>query len=279
MRFISYQYQGKNSWGLVEDDRVFELGKLAPSLRQAIAQSILPVSTSELSSKTNGIAFSDIELLPPIPDPQRILCIGQNYAAHRHEMGGKRTARPLIFTRFPSSMVGHNAALIKPAESDQFDYEGELAVIIGNPGRRIPPGQALAHVAGYSCFMDGSMRDYQNHTTQYIPGKNFDASGSFGPWMVSADEIPDPNAGLQLQTRLNGQIVQQTTTELMIFDVCAVIAYLSTFTTLQAGDVIATGTPAGVGYKREPQLFMQPGDRIEVEVESIATLSNPILAD
>jgi 2-keto-4-pentenoate hydratase/2-oxohepta-3-ene-1,7-dioic acid hydratase in catechol pathway len=169
-------------------------------------------------------------------------------------MDGKATARPLIFTRYPSSLVAHNDNLIKPAESEQFDYEGELAVIIGKTGRRISAEHAL----------------------NYIPGKNFDNSGSFGPWMVSADEIPDPGAGLSLQTRLNDKVVQQTTTDLMIFDIPTVIAYLSTFTTLEPGDVIASGTPGGVGYRRDPQLFMKPGDKIEVEVEAVATLTNII---
>jgi 2-keto-4-pentenoate hydratase/2-oxohepta-3-ene-1,7-dioic acid hydratase in catechol pathway len=276
MRFISFQYQGKNSWGAIEEDRVFDLSDRAISLKSAITNSSLPLSTSDFIEDAKTLAITDVKLLAPIPDPQRILCVGQNYAAHRDEMGGATTARPLIFTRFPSSIVGHEAVLIKPAESSQFDYEGELAVVIGKSGRRIPAEKALDYIAGYSCFMDGSVRDFQNHTTQYIPGKNFDHSGSFGPWMVSADEISDPNGGLRLQTRLNGQTVQQTTTDLMMFDVCTVIAYLSTFTTLEAGDVIATGTPSGVGYKREPQLFMQAGDHIEVEIESVGLLSNMV---
>ncbi|MFT5134465.1 MAG: 2-keto-4-pentenoate hydratase/2-oxohepta-3-ene-1,7-dioic acid hydratase in catechol pathway, partial [Gammaproteobacteria bacterium] len=226
-----------------------------------------------------SLTIDEVTLLPPIPEPRRIICVGQNYAAHRDEMGGTTTTNPLIFTRYPSSLVGHNEVLIKPPESEQFDFEGELAVIIGKRGRRISPENALSHIAGYSCFMDGSIRDYQNHTTQYIPGKNFDQSGSFGPWMVSADEIPDPNAGLSLKTRLNDQVVQETTTDLMMFNIPTVIAYLSTFTTLDAGDVIASGTPGGVGYKRKPQLFMKPGDKIEVEIESVATLTNSIVGE
>jgi len=275
MRYISFQHQGNNSWGIVEENTIFDLSNQAASLKSAIANSKLPTSRGFKNSAFTTV-MGDVTLLPPIPDPQRILCVGQNYAAHREEMDGKTTARPLIFTRFPSSIVGHDATLIKPQESSQFDYEGELAVIIGKPGRRIPSSEALNYIAGYSCFMDGSLRDYQNHTTQYIPGKNFDNSGSFGPWMISADEVGDPNGGLRLETRLNGQIVQQTTTDLMIFNVCTIIAYLSSFTTLQAGDVIATGTPGGVGYKREPQLFMQDGDNIEVEIESVGLLRNTV---
>ncbi len=276
MRFISFQHEQTSSWGAVEDDRIVDLSGIAISLKTAISTSALPSQKSAIPDTAASFAINDVTLRAPIPEPGRILCVGQNYVAHRQEMGGRTSSYPLIFTRYHSSIVGHGEALIKPPESEQFDFEGELAVIIGKSGRRIPAEKALDHVAGYSCFMDGSMRDYQNHTTQYIPGKNFEQSGSCGPWMVSANEIPDPNAGLGLLTRLNDQIVQQTTTDLMLFDVPTVIAYLSTFTTLEPGDVIATGTPGGVGYKRTPQLFMQPGDKIEVEIEHVATLINTI---
>lgn len=279
MRFISYSQEGINSWGALEGDKIFDLSNVASSLMSAIASSSLPQSFDDIEKDEFNLAPGDVTLLPPIPEPRRIICVGQNYAAHRNEMNGAKTSNPLIFTRFPSSIVGHNDILIKPPESEQFDFEGELAVIIGSSGRRIAPENALSHIAGYSCFMDGSIRDYQIHTTQYIPGKNFDRSGSFGPSILSADEIPNPNSGLSLQTRLNGELVQQTTTDLMIFDIPTVIAYLSTFTTLEPGDVIASGTPGGVGYKREPQLFMKPGDKIEVEIENIATLTNFIIAE
>ena len=279
MRFVSYSQGGINSWGALEGEKIFDLSNIASSLMSAIASSSLPQNSDEIEKDELNLALGDVTLLPPIPEPKRIICVGQNYAAHRDEMGGETTSSPLIFTRFPSSIVGHNEMLVKPPESEQFDFEGELAVIIGSSGRRIAPENALSHIAGYSCFMDGSIRDYQIHTTQYIPGKNFEQSGSFGPWMLSADEIPNPNAGLSLQTRLNGELVQETTTDLMIFDIPTVIAYLSTFTSLEPGDVIASGTPGGVGYKRKPQLFMKPGDKIEVEIENIATLSNAIVAE
>jgi 2-keto-4-pentenoate hydratase/2-oxohepta-3-ene-1,7-dioic acid hydratase in catechol pathway len=279
MRFVSYRQQGIYSWGALEGDKIFDLSNVASSLISAIASSSLPQSSDDIEKDELNFSLSDVTLLPPIPEPRRIICIGQNYAAHRDEMGGASTSSPLIFTRFPSSIVGHNEVLIKPPESEQFDFEGELAVIIGSSGRRIAPENALSHIAGYSCFMDGSIRDYQIHTTQYIPGKNFEKSGSFGPWMLSANEIPNPNSGLSLQTRLNGELVQETTTDLMIFDIPTVIAYLSTFTTLEPGDVIASGTPGGVGYKRKPQLFMKPGDKIEVKIENVATLTNSIIAE
>ena len=279
MRFVSYRQQGIYSWGALEGDKIFDLSNVASSLISAIASSSLPQSSDDIEKDELNLSISDVTLLPPIPEPRRIICIGQNYAAHRDEMGGASTSSPLIFTRFPSSIVGHNEVLIKPPESEQFDFEGELAVIIGSSGRRIAPENALSHIAGYSCFMDGSIRDYQIHTTQYIPGKNFEKSGSFGPWMLSANEIPNPNSGLSLKTRLNGELVQETTTDLMIFDIPTVIAYLSTFTTLEPGDVIASGTPGGVGYKRKPQLFMKPGDKIEVKIENVATLTNSIIAE
>ena len=275
MKFVTYLHDGKTGWGLLDGGFVTDLSHFEPSLKAAVSKDNLADAAGAVA---NGkpVSLDEITYLPPIPDPARILCIGQNYAAHRDEMGGDRTAHPLIFTRYPSSVSGHDQALLKPAESNEYDYEGELAVIIGKPGRRIRPEQALDHIAGYSCFMDGSIRDFQVHTTQYIPGKNFDASGSCGPWMIPAGEMPDPNAGYRLKTRLNGATVQSTTTDLMLFPVPVLIAYISTFTTLEPGDIIATGTPGGVGYKREPRLFMFPGDRVEVELERIGTLSNTI---
>lgn len=278
MRFISYLHEGKPGWGVIDGAHVLDLNGHEPALKDAIGKGNLPASLEAAVSRKT-VALNDVVFLPPIPDPRRILCIGQNYVAHRTEMGGATTAHPLIFTRYPSSISGHEQDLVKPRESDRYDFEGELAVIIGKPGRRIHPDRALDHIAGYSCFMDGTARDYQVHTTQYIPGKNFDASGSCGPWMIPATEMPDPNAGYRLETRLNGNTVQATTTDLMIFSVPVLLAYLSTFTTLEPGDVIATGTPGGVGYKRKPQLFMSPGDRIEVELEGIGTLGNTIKED
>lgn len=275
MKFVSYLHDDKPGWGLLDDAAVVDLTHFAPSLKAALDQGNL-ADAPGAAAGGNTVSLEDLAYLPPIPDPARILCIGQNYAAHRDEMGGDRTAHPLIFTRYPSSVSGHDQALLKPVESNEYDYEGELAVIIGTPGRRISPARALDHIAGYSCFMDGSIRDFQVHTTQYIPGKNFDASGSCGPWMLPAWEMPDPNAGYRLETRLNGAPVQGTTTDLMLFPVPVLIAYVSTFTTLEAGDIIATGTPGGVGYKREPPLYMFPGDRVEVELEGIGTLSNVI---
>ena len=224
----------------------------------------------------SGDSFSldEVQLLPPAPGP-RIFCIGVNYHSHRDEMGRDTSQHPTVFVRFPSSIVGHDIPMLRPRASDRYDYEGELAVVIGRAGRRISRERALEHVAGYSCFNDGSVRDYQRHTTQFTAGKNFDRSGSMGPWLVSADEIADPSQ-LTLTTRLNGEVMQHSTTDLLIFDVPALIAYLSEFTELQPGDIIATGTPGGVGVARDPAVFMKPGDTIEVEITGIGTLGNVI---
>jgi 2-keto-4-pentenoate hydratase/2-oxohepta-3-ene-1,7-dioic acid hydratase in catechol pathway len=184
-------------------------------------------------------------------------------------------AHPTVFVRFASSLAAPGAPLELPGASDQLDYEGELAVVIGRPGRHIAPADALGHVAGYSCFNDGSVRDWQRHTTQFTPGKNFDRTGSFGPWLVTADEIGDPRS-LTLTTRLDGEVVQHSSVDLLIFDVPTLLAYLSTFTELRPGDVIATGTPGGVGMARSPQRWMRPGEVVEVDIERVGVLRNTI---
>jgi 2-keto-4-pentenoate hydratase/2-oxohepta-3-ene-1,7-dioic acid hydratase in catechol pathway len=279
MKFASFEQAGQSRWGAVAGDRIHDLGSIAPTLADAITGSLLPESAAGIPSGTTTPAMAGVRLLPPLPDARRIFCIGLNYAAHQEETGRKPTDHPVIFVRFASSVVGHENSLLIPLESEAFDFEGELAAVIGRPGRRIREADALEHVAGYACFMDGSIRDYQRHTPQFTPGKNFDRSGSFGPWLVAAAEVGDPNARLRLQTRLNGQVVQEATTAQMIFPVPALIAYISTFTALQPGDVIATGTPGGVGFTRTPPLFMRPGDRIEVEIEKVGLLANTIEAE
>ncbi|MCB1340129.1 MAG: fumarylacetoacetate hydrolase family protein [Pseudooceanicola sp.] len=222
--------------------------------------------------------LSDITLLPPVTNPDKIICIGLNYLTHIKETGRDRPSHPPIFTRYPSSLTGHGQPLVRPAISDWFDFEGELAVIIGASGRNIAEADAMQHVAGYTCFNDGSIRDFQRHTSQFWPGKNFDASGSMGPWLVTADEIPDPTT-LTMETRLNGAVMQSTPISDLAFTIPQLIAYVSTITRLLPGDVIATGTPGGVGLFREPKLFMQPGDTIEVEIPGIGTLTNPVAAE
>jgi 2-keto-4-pentenoate hydratase/2-oxohepta-3-ene-1,7-dioic acid hydratase in catechol pathway len=226
------------------------------------------------------IAFADIEeWLPPVLAPGKALAIGLNYADHAAEGSQAVPEYPVVFTRFPSSWVGHNVPIIKPRASVAFDYEGEMVIIIGKPGRNIAIEDALSHVAGYSLFNEGSARDFQMRTHQWTIGKNFDRSGSFGPFLVSADELPAGAKGLQLRTVLNGQEMQNANTSDMIFDVPTLIATLSEVMELHAGDIIISGTPSGVGAARTPPVFMKPGDVCEVSIEGIGTLSNPIAAE
>lgn len=248
-----------------------------PDLRAVLTAGAI-AELAERKPSLSPLSLDGVTLLPPVPNPDKILCIGLNYLTHIRETGRDAPARPSIFTRYPSSLVGHDVPLIKPVASDWFDFEGELAVVIGKAGRAIPAGEAMRHVAGYSCFNDGSVRDYQRHTTQFWAGKNFDRSGSMGPWLVTADEIPDVSAQ-SMTTRLNGEVMQSTPIADLAFDVPALIAYISTVTTLLPGDIIATGTPSGVGLFREPKLFMKPGDRVEVEITGIGVLSNAIQAE
>ena len=224
------------------------------------------------------VALSDVQLLPPITNPEKIICVGLNYESHRKETGRPEVEFPTLFTRFANNQIGDGEAMWRPAESTSFDYEGELAVIIGSGGWKIPEDKALEHVAGYSCYNDGSVRDWQRHTSQFTPGKNFRHTGPFGPWLVTTDEIPDPST-LTLTTRLNGEVMQHATTDLLIFTIPVLINYISRFTRLEPGDVIVSGTPGGVGFKRDPQVFMKPGDVVEVEISKIGILKNPIEAE
>ncbi|MCS6986691.1 MAG: fumarylacetoacetate hydrolase family protein [Sphingomonadaceae bacterium] len=213
------------------------------------------------------------------PPEARIFCVAVNYADHRDEMGrGESGQYPMLFLRTPRSLVPGGAPVVKPKVSDRFDYEGELAVVIGTAGRRIPPAQALDHVAGFTAFMDGSVRDWQRHTAQFTPGKNFDRSGSIGPDLVAPHAFGDWR-GHELITRVNGQVVQQTHTSLMLVGIEALIAYVSAFTELRPGDVIATGTCAGVGEKRQPPLFLFPGDVVEVAISGLPVLRSPVVAE
>lgn len=221
---------------------------------------------------------SAVEFLPPIERPGKILCVGLNYRAHAAEAEAQVAAVPEIFARFANTLVGHDAAILLPQQSQQLDYEGELVAVIGRGGRAIAGKDALGHVAGYAVFNDASVRDYQFRTKQWTMGKNFDRTGAFGPWLVTADELPAGAAGLRLTTTLNGAVVQQGSTADLIFDVASLVEYLSGAMTLEPGDLIVTGTPAGVGFARKPPLWMRAGDRIEVEIERIGRLSNPIAA-
>ena len=225
--------------------------------------------------RSGDFALVDVELLPPIPHPDKIICIGLNYAAHAAEAELKIPQYPLVFMRLNSTLVGHDGALVRPKLSIELDYEGELAVIIGKGGRHIAKGQALDHVAGYACFNDASVRDFQiKHS--FSVGKNFPSTGGFGPWLMPRRESPNPS-GLTVVTRINGVEVQRGATSDMIVDVSSLISYVSGFTTLAPGDVIATGTPAGVGFGRKPQRWLKPGDTVEVDIAGVGLLRNAVV--
>ena len=223
------------------------------------------------------INLDAVELLPPLPAPGKIICVGLNYADHSAESGFAVPSYPTIFARFASSLIGHGAPIIRPRLSEQLDYEGEFVAVIGRGGRAIPKAAALDHVLGYSLFNDGSIRDYQTRAPQWTVGKNFDGTGAFGPTLVTADELPPGARGLRLTTRLNGRVVQDASTDDLIFDVATLVSTLSEAFTLSAGDVIVTGTPAGVGLARKPPLWMKAGDVCEVEVEGLGVLRNPVV--
>ncbi|MEW6640354.1 MAG: fumarylacetoacetate hydrolase family protein [Pseudomonadota bacterium] len=280
MKLLSYVVEGRPGYGAVKDDGVIDLGRRLASrtLRELLEAGGLPDAAAALKTAAADHPLAAISYAPVIPDPGKIICVGLNYRDHVAEVGRTVTEKPALFARFPGSQVGHLQPVIRPRVSEQFDYEGELAVIIGRPGRHIRRADALSHVAGYACYNEGSVRDWQRHTTQFLAGKTFEQSGAFGPWLVTADEIPDPGK-LTLQTRLNGQTVQDTTTDLLITDIPDLIVYCSTIMTLQPGDVIVTGTPGGVGLKRTPPLFMKPGDTVEVEISGIGVLRNPVAAE
>ena len=236
-------------------------------------------SAAAALAKGAVIDESAIKYLPPLPSPSKIICLGLNYKDHAAEGGFQVPVYPTLFGRFPSSLIGHNAPILKPRVSEQLDYEGELVAVIGKKGRHIAKADALSYIIGYSIFNDGSVRDYQMKTPQWTVGKNFDDTGAFGPYFVTADELPPGAAGLKIETRLNGQVVQHASTSDMVFDVETTVALLSEALTLEAGDVLVMGTPAGIGLARKPPLFMKPGDVCEVEIEKLGILRSPIEAE
>lgn len=280
MKFVSFIAAGRAGYGLADEDGTLSdcsavIGGRYPSLRAVIAAQAVP-ALIDAARAAPRLALSDVALLPPIPLPPRLVCIGKNYGRHAAEMGGEAPSTPNIFLRNPRSFVGAHAPMVKPKLSDAFDFEGELAVVIGKAGRHIPQADALGHVFGYSIFNDGSVRDFQQRS--FAAGKNFDSTGAFGPWIVDAGSLGDPQA-LGIVTKLNGETVQNGTTADMIHSVAVLIEFISGLLALEPGDVISTGTPDGVGAGRKPPLWMKPGDRIEVSIEKIGTLSNPIVAE
>jgi 2-keto-4-pentenoate hydratase/2-oxohepta-3-ene-1,7-dioic acid hydratase in catechol pathway len=280
MKLVSFSVGSRASYGAVVDDGVVDLGSRLkyPDLRGLLAARALEEARRQAAGAKPDHALKDLVFAPVIPNPDKIVCVGLNYEEHRVETGRDKTEQPALFLRVAASQVGHGQPMLCPRESTMFDYEGEIAVIIGRGGRRIPQARAYEHVAGYACYNDGSVRDWQRHTVQWTAGKNFVHTGAFGPWMVTADEIPGGTL-LTLTTRLNGAEVQRANTEQMIFKIPRLIEYISTFTTLAPGDVIVTGTPGGVGSRRTPPLWMKPGDTVEVEIDKVGKLVNPIAVE
>lgn len=276
MKFLSYSHQGQASWGLATDTGVVSLSSANyPTMRSALAAGMLDKLGAAAQGQPDTCSLDQITYLPVITDPGKIICIGHNYEEHRVETERDKTENPTVFLRVADSQTGHLQPLLMPPESDHFDYEGEIAVVIGKGGRRIARDQAWEHVAGYSAYNDGSVRDWQRHTTQFAPGKNFVGTGAFGPILVTRGEIADGEE-LSLTTRLNGQVMQHATTAMLIFPIPRLIEYVSTFTTLAPGDVIVSGTPGGVGARRQPPVWMKEGDLVEIEVSKIGVLRNRV---
>jgi 2-keto-4-pentenoate hydratase/2-oxohepta-3-ene-1,7-dioic acid hydratase in catechol pathway len=276
MKFLSYSFQNQASWGLATDTGVVSLfSAQTPTLRSALVAGVLEKLGASAQGQADTCSLAQIQYLPVITDPGKIICIGHNYEEHRVETERDKTENPTVFLRVADSQTGHLQPLLMPPESDHFDYEGEIAVVIGKGGRRIARDHAWEHVAGYSAYNDGSVRDWQRHTTQFTPGKNFVGTGAFGPVLVTRGEIADGEE-LNLTTRLNGQVMQHATTAMMIFPIPRLIEYVSIFTTLAPGDVIVSGTPGGVGARRKPPVWMKEGDLVEIEVSKIGVLSNRV---
>jgi acylpyruvate hydrolase len=243
-----------------------------------IANGTLAEAAAEIA-KGDVVDMATVDYLPPLVRPPKIICLGINYRDHAIEAGLGIPDFPVLFGRFASSLIGHNAPIILPKVSSALDYEAEMVAVVGTGGKNIAEADALNHVMGYSIFNDASIRDYQMRTPQWTAGKNFDDTGAFGPWLVTADEVPAGGAGLKIECRLNGNVMQSSNTSNLIFDVAKTVHLLSTFMTLEAGDVLVMGTPGGVGFARDPKIFMKAGDVCEVEIEGLGVLSNPIVAE
>ena len=277
MKLASYTNNGHSGFGVVVDGGVVDCtGRgVGRSLKQALSRGALDEMRAIAADRAADLPLDDVRLLPPVVNPGKVFCIGVNYRKHVLEMGRDLPTHPWVFTRSADSFVGHGSSMVRPAVSDEFDFEGELALVIGKTAHRVDASVALEHVAGYCCLNDGSVRDFQRHSGQFTPGKNFWRSGAMGPWLVTADEVGDP-AALDLETRLNGEVMQSAPTSDLIFDIPMLIEYCSTFARLEPGDVIATGTPGGVGAARKPPVWLAPGDTVEVSIPGIGTLTNTV---
>ncbi len=277
MKLISFLRDGVASYGAIQGDRVADFGAIAgPDEHDLVAALRLDAIPALAAEAAFDVPVSEIQLLPVVTTPGKIFCVGHNYETHRQETGRAKVGHPSIFTRFADTLTPHGGPIVRPLSSTSLDYEGELAIVIGKGGRHISEADAMSHVAGFACANDASVRDWQWHTQQFTPGKNFPGTGGLGPWLVTPDEIEDLNA-VTVTTRLNGQQVQHASLADLIFPLPTIIAYLSGFTPLSPGDLILTGTPGGVGAKREPPLWMKAGDVVEVEITGVGLLSNTVV--
>lgn len=284
MRLLSFLYRGRPAYGVRRDDGVVDLTLAAPYLPRSL-KGLLAAGPDSLERARDAASAAGPEAvlppdaithLPPIPDPGKILCLGLNYRDHAREIGMALPEFPVVFMRGVTSLVAHGGALVRPRISEQLDYEAELAVIVGRRCRHLAPDEALDAVAGYACFNDATLRDYQYRASQWTMGKNFDATGGFGPELVTPDELPGGADALGIRSRLNGRVVQESNTEQHVFDVRTTLSILSATMTLEPGDVIALGTPSGVGSARKPPLWMKAGDVCEVEIDGVGTLRNAV---
>ena len=283
MRIVAFKRKDGPGLAVRRGDELIDLAVAAPKLPRELAAllgakgGLQAAKAAVKSAKAKAVVKGKITYLPTVGAPPKIICVGLNYVDHAAESPYKNAPTyPVLFNRFNTTLLGHNAPLIRPLCSEQFDYEGELVAVIGKRGRHIAKDKALGYVAGYSVFNDGSLRDYQFKATQWLMGKNFDATGAFGPDFVTSDELPAGAVGLQLKTRLNGQVMQNANTRDMIFDIATLVATISEAMTLEPGDIIVSGTPAGVGFARKPPVWMKDGDVCEIEIEGVGTLVNPI---
>lgn len=277
MRLVSFvRRDGTLSYGTAKSDTILDAGAVFAGKYADLKSVLAAGAVDELKGVGDPLPSASVTYLPPVPNPEKILCIGLNYLPHILESGRPHPEYPSIFTRYPSSVVGHGVAIERPQASREFDYEGELALVIGKDGRHIDEADAWDHIAGYSGFNEGSIRDYQNHTTQFWPGKSFERSGSMGPWLVTPDEV-GAITDQTLTTRVNGNVEQHAPISDLAIGIPEIIAYASTVLTLRAGDIIVTGTPGGVGRYRKPQLFLEPGMTVEVEISNVGVLRNGVV--
>jgi 2-keto-4-pentenoate hydratase/2-oxohepta-3-ene-1,7-dioic acid hydratase in catechol pathway len=276
MRLATIRFEGEERLIRADGDEVDLLPAQLGSLRSLLTRG--EIATVGATAVERRLRLDEVVFLPPVTDPEKIICVGLNYHSHLEETGEAPPHYPPLFVRFPSSQVGHGAPVVAPSISEEFDYEGELAVIIGRPAWRVAETAAMDFVAGYSCFAENSARDFQRHSRQATAGKNFLASGAFGPWLTTADEVPDPKA-LTLTSRLNGEVMQQDKVGGLVFDIPQLIAYITAFTRLMPGDVISTGSGAGVGALRKPPVWLKPGDVFEVEISQVGLLRNPVTSE